>query len=115
MKSLECGGLDAALVFRAWKLDLIEGIPKRRRDRRTPKRPAGYQAPDTPLVQIAMAADARLGIQSKLASGSTDSNIPLSLGVPSVTIDGGGGGPEHIRSTNISIRPTATSAHNAPC
>ncbi len=56
------------------------------------QRPAGYQAPDTPIVQIATAADARLGIPSKLVSGSTDSNIPLSLGVPSITIDGGGDG-----------------------
>ena len=56
------------------------------------ERPAGYQAPDTPIVQIAMAADAQLGIKSKLVSGSTDSNVPLSLGVPSITIDGGGEG-----------------------
>ncbi|MGH9844103.1 MAG: M20/M25/M40 family metallo-hydrolase [Blastocatellia bacterium] len=56
------------------------------------ERPAGYQAPDTPIVQIAKAADARLGIPSKLVSGSTDSNLPLSLGVPSITIDGGGDG-----------------------
>jgi acetylornithine deacetylase/succinyl-diaminopimelate desuccinylase-like protein len=56
------------------------------------QRPAGYQAPDTPIVQIAMAADAHLGLKSNLTSGSTDSNIPLSLGVPSITIDGGGDG-----------------------
>jgi acetylornithine deacetylase/succinyl-diaminopimelate desuccinylase-like protein len=56
------------------------------------ERPAGYQSPDTPIVQIATAADAHLGLKTNLTSGSTDSNIPLSLGVPSITIDGGGAG-----------------------
>jgi acetylornithine deacetylase/succinyl-diaminopimelate desuccinylase-like protein len=56
------------------------------------ERPAGYQAPDSPIVRIATAADKHLGIPSRLTSGSTDSNIPLSLGVPSITIDGGGDG-----------------------
>jgi tripeptide aminopeptidase len=56
------------------------------------ERPAGYQPPDSPLIRIALAAGAKLGIDAKLDSGSTDSNIPLSLGVSSVTIDGGGVG-----------------------
>jgi tripeptide aminopeptidase len=56
------------------------------------RRPAGVQAADSPIVQIAQAADAVLGIKSKLTSGSTDSNIPISLGIPAITIDGGGVG-----------------------
>jgi acetylornithine deacetylase/succinyl-diaminopimelate desuccinylase-like protein len=56
------------------------------------RRPAGVQAVDSPIVQIAQAADAVLGIKSKLTSGSTDSNIPISLGIPAITIDGGGVG-----------------------
>jgi hypothetical protein len=43
-------------------------------------------------MKIATAADAALGIKTKLNAGSTDSNIPISLGVPAITIDGGGEG-----------------------
>ncbi len=56
------------------------------------KRPAGKQAPDAPIVQLALAADKALGILSQLGAGSTDSNIPISLGIPAITIDGGGQG-----------------------
>jgi tripeptide aminopeptidase len=54
------------------------------------QRPAGVTPADSPIVKIATAADAALGIKTKLTSGSTDSNIPISLGVPAITIDGGG-------------------------
>jgi tripeptide aminopeptidase len=56
------------------------------------RRPAGVTSVDSPIVKIAMAADAALGIKTKLSAGSTDSNIPISLGVPAITIDGGGEG-----------------------
>jgi len=36
--------------------------------------------------------DAHLGIRSHLDTSSTDANIPLSLGIPSVAIGGGGAG-----------------------
>lgn len=60
--------------------------------KRVSERPAGYQPPDSPIVRISLAAGAHLGVDAKLDSGSTDSNIPLSLGVSSITIDGGGAG-----------------------
>ena len=56
------------------------------------QRPAGVTPADSPIVKIAMEADAALGIKTKLTSGSTDSNIPINLGVPAITIDGGGEG-----------------------
>lgn len=56
------------------------------------QRPTGEQAPDAPIVRIALAADSALGITSRLTAGSTDSNIPISLGIPAITIDGGGEG-----------------------
>jgi len=56
------------------------------------QRPAGATSADSPIVKVAMAADAALGLETKLTSGSTDSNIPISLGVPAITIDGGGEG-----------------------
>jgi tripeptide aminopeptidase len=56
------------------------------------QRPAGVTAVDSPIMKIALAAGEALGIQSNLNAGSTDSNIPISLGVPAITIDGGGEG-----------------------
>jgi acetylornithine deacetylase/succinyl-diaminopimelate desuccinylase-like protein len=56
------------------------------------QRPAGVTPADSPIVKIATAAGAALGIDTKLGAGSTDSNIPISLGVPAITIDGGGRG-----------------------
>jgi acetylornithine deacetylase/succinyl-diaminopimelate desuccinylase-like protein len=53
-------------------------------------RPTGTQSPDAPIVQIALAADRSLEIKSELKASSTDSNIPISLGIPAITLDGGG-------------------------
>lgn len=55
-------------------------------------RPAGRTAADAPIVQAAIAATHALGVKGELGEGSTDSNIPMSLGIPAVTIDGGGKG-----------------------
>ena len=53
-------------------------------------RPAGTQSLNAPIVQIATAADKAFGVKSDLSASSTDSNIPISLGIPAITIDGGG-------------------------
>jgi acetylornithine deacetylase/succinyl-diaminopimelate desuccinylase-like protein len=55
-------------------------------------RPAGGTADSSVIVRVALAAAQRLGFTTELGSGSTDSNIPMSLGIPSITIDGGGRG-----------------------
>lgn len=54
------------------------------------KRPVGEQPANAPIVQMARAADAALGLQSRLGASSTDSNIPMSLNIPALTIGGGG-------------------------
>jgi acetylornithine deacetylase/succinyl-diaminopimelate desuccinylase-like protein len=75
------------------------------------ERPAGVQPPDSPIVKTAMAADAVLGIPSKLGSGSTDSNFPISLGIAAITIDGGGEG-QGAHSLNESFE--AVESHLGP-
>jgi tripeptide aminopeptidase len=64
-------------------------------------RPAGIVAMDSPIVQAtqrAVAAIAR-GPLATFAGSSTDSNIAMSLGIPAVTIGGGGdGGNWHSRN-----------------
>lgn len=53
-------------------------------------RATGNQPPDAPIVKTALAAGEALGIRANLRAGSTDSNIPISLGIPAITISGGG-------------------------
>ena len=54
-------------------------------------RPAGQQAPETPVLQAARAAQAALGIPLlKYSAASTDHNVPVSLGIPATTLGGGG-------------------------
>jgi tripeptide aminopeptidase len=55
-------------------------------------RPSGEIAVSNPLVQRAVAATAFVGAQPELRIGSTDSNIPISMGIPAVTIGAGGDG-----------------------
>lgn len=54
------------------------------------ERPAGSISPEHLLVQSAIAANRELNLPAKLESGSTDSNIPFSLGIPAITIGVGG-------------------------
>jgi len=59
-------------------------------------RPGGRMNDDSPLLQTIRAADAYLGIRSHLDCSSTDANIPLSLGLPAISIGAGGqGGGAH--------------------
>lgn len=55
-------------------------------------RPAARQPADAPIVRAAIAAGERLGFTPPTGASSTDANLPMSLGIPSVTIDGGGSG-----------------------
>jgi tripeptide aminopeptidase len=55
-------------------------------------RPAGRTPESAPIVRAAVSVTRALGLPVQLDEGSTDSNIPMSLGVPAVTIDGGGRG-----------------------
>ena len=49
-------------------------------------RPAGQTPRDAAIVQYAAAAYANEGIPIRYGAGSTDSNIPISLGIPAITI-----------------------------
>jgi acetylornithine deacetylase/succinyl-diaminopimelate desuccinylase-like protein len=53
-------------------------------------RPAGQTPKDSPIVQTALAVSRALGIQETLHEGSTDSNVPMNLRIPAITISGGG-------------------------
>ena len=55
------------------------------------RRPGGLQSPDLPLVKTAVAAYRAFGMEPRISkASSTDSNIPISLGIPAVTLGRGG-------------------------
>lgn len=59
-------------------------------------RPSGEIAIETSIVQRAMASALHFGEEPSLSRSSTDSNIPISLGIPAVTLGRGGvGGNNH--------------------
>jgi len=53
-------------------------------------RPGGELAPNSPLLIAVQEADKYLGNRSNIERSSTDANIPLSLGIPAISIGGGG-------------------------
>ena len=55
-------------------------------------RPAGRTPESSPIVQRALEVSRCLGLPVSLREGSTDANIPMSLGIPAITISGGGAG-----------------------
>ncbi len=56
------------------------------------ERPAGRTPEEAPVVQAVVSVTRALRLPVSLDEGSTDSNIPMSLGIPAAPIDGGGRG-----------------------
>jgi len=53
-------------------------------------RPSAATSPDAPIVRTVVEASRALGVEPRLDCSSTDSNIPMSRGIPAVTIGSGG-------------------------
>ena len=78
-------------------------------------RPVGRTDPSSPLIQLTTLAFEELGIGFRgLSISSTDSNVPMSLDIPAITIDGGGDGggahppDEWFIPTNSHLGPQAS-------
>jgi tripeptide aminopeptidase len=54
------------------------------------ERPSGTTPSASPIVQAAMEVTRRFGVEPQPDVGSTDANIPISLGIPAIAIGGGG-------------------------
>lgn len=54
------------------------------------ERPSGETAADSPLVELAHEATRALGFTPRLDQASTDANVPISMGIPAITLGGGG-------------------------
>jgi acetylornithine deacetylase/succinyl-diaminopimelate desuccinylase-like protein len=55
-------------------------------------RPSGALPDGAPILECVRAVDAHLGIRSYLDCSSTDANVPLSMGLPALSIGAGGSG-----------------------
>lgn len=53
-------------------------------------RPGGRTPSDATIVEAAIRANTAFGRKTMLTGGSADANVPMSLGVPAITIGGGG-------------------------
>ena len=53
-------------------------------------RPAGELPENSPLLAALLAADNQLGNRSRRERSSTDANIPLSMGIPAISLGAGG-------------------------
>jgi acetylornithine deacetylase/succinyl-diaminopimelate desuccinylase-like protein len=71
------------------------------------KRPAGELPAGHRLVKMARDCMRKVGIRARLSIGSTDANLPLSLGLPSITVGLTTGGKPHSVHEYINIAPLA--------
>ena len=59
-------------------------------------RPGGRLPDNAPLLRAVQAVDSYLSIRSRIDCASTDANVPLSMGLPAVSVGAGGqGGGAH--------------------
>lgn len=54
------------------------------------ERPSGETPANSPIVDLAVEATRTLGFTSRLEQASTDSNVPISMGIPAITLGAGG-------------------------
>lgn len=75
----------------------------------TGERPSGATDESSRLVQLAMEATKVAGFRPSLAISSTDSNVPMSLNVPAITLGAGGTG-DRMHTTGEWYDPTGREA-----
>jgi tripeptide aminopeptidase len=77
-------------------------------------RPAGETSVSSPLVQTTAAAVKAFGMKPSYDVESTDSNIPISMGIPAVTVGHGPSGDHRAHSleewTDVETRSSVTAA-----
>jgi acetylornithine deacetylase/succinyl-diaminopimelate desuccinylase-like protein len=72
-------------------------------------RPSGQTSHDSPIVQTAAAVVQAVGMKPRFSFSSTDSNIPISLGIPAITVDSGGrGGRAHALDEWIDVEKASS-------
>jgi acetylornithine deacetylase/succinyl-diaminopimelate desuccinylase-like protein len=72
------------------------------------ERPCGETPRQAPIVQAAAAIVRGFGLTPTYEFSSTDSNFPMSLGIPAITIGRGAGGRAHSLDEWTDVEPKAT-------
>lgn len=70
-------------------------------------RPCGETALDSPIVRMTAAVVQAFGLKPAYGISSTDANLPMSLGIPAVTIGRGPGGRAHALDEWTVVEPKA--------
>jgi tripeptide aminopeptidase len=73
-------------------------------------RPGGMIPANHPLVTAIMASYREVGVESALKAGSTDANIPLSLGIPAASMGVSMGGKTHTLQEYLDPKSLAVGA-----
>src|SRR5262249_38008904 len=72
-------------------------------------RPFGQISQNSPIVQTAGAVIRAFGMTPAYGNSSTDANIPLSLGIPAITLESGGSGSRnHTLDEWIDVEKTGS-------
>jgi di/tripeptidase len=72
-------------------------------------RPSGQTAEDSPIAHMTSSAFRAFGIEPTYRISSTDSNIPISMGIPAITIGRGGmGGRSHSLDEWVDVEEEIT-------
>ena len=72
-------------------------------------RPFGQTSPGSPIAQTAAAVIKAFGMNPAYGSSSTDANIPMSLGIPAITLESGGSGARnHTLDEWIDVEKTSS-------
>ena len=87
---------------RSTKEGAISADPKKIGDR-----PCGETSVSSPLVQTVTSVVAAFGLKPNYNISSTDANLPMSLGIPAVTIGRGPGGRSHSLDEFTVVDPKA--------
>ncbi len=79
------------------------------------KRPAGQMSEAHPLVRLAEHCLSEQGLKAAFTSGSTDANVPLSRGFPSLVLGVTTGGGAHTVQEYIDVPPIAKGMSQLVC
>lgn len=107
MRSIDAGALDD---LTARVSAILDGQGSEGADlavREVGFRPAGSVGQQHPMVRVCAAVLQRMGVTPQYAPASTDANIPLSRGIPAVTLGVTRGGGAHTRGEWIEVAPLA--------
>ena len=79
------------------------------------RRPAGVMDPHHPLIKIAEECLREQGLDAVLTSGSTDANVPLSMGYPALVLGVSTGGDAHTVQEFIHTAPVEQGMEQLVC